>query len=906
MKKDLLTDHNLLQSHSNFIPLTIAKVINVLQVMVLLLLMVMTTFQASGQAQSLGIGCLYGRSGIDPALYSGVIEFGDGVEPATPPYSRDWFQGARGTGLIDESNTAAIKTLLQSPGNPTYEARMTFGLVSIQNGQVIIDGLYARDQFGGTGFVDATSFNTASKNGEDPAIWDPGMSNVLGKNDIIDVGGHMYRDGIGFGSNLWFMGLFNMAEPGGTSYMDFEFFVDNFQYNAGSGFTSGGHQLGHTAYNFDIPGNITKIGDFIFSVSISGSSGPIVETRLWVSRADWMRLGGSVMGNTPTFKWAGTFDGAFNGSPFGYAGILPLLDGKVCGYLNSPGELPLAPPWGTKGTKTNTWGTNYIEYSVAEVGINLTAFGMDHSSLSGADPCYFPLNTFLVKTRSSASFTAQLKDFAGPYSWGQPRFDLVFDNTLISCDNETATISVNPQRTDVNYLWSSLDGNILNVQPYTGTLPSPFGNTLLVDPNNSSTILGIITGTNPWEITVDKVGTYKLDITLPNSCPVPSGSVYVGLDPACPYFGGPPTFIYTVPCNTNDGTITATANGATKPYTFFLYIDNVLVTQFTAGPTASSHTFTGLTAGNYRVEVKGEFACIETTGPFTIPARIPVVITPTLTQVNCFGYKTGKIELLVSGGNQPLTFLWSTGNTSQNLLNIGAGSYTVNITDKDGCVTTASYIITQPTQVAATITKTDDPGNAGDGSATVNASGGTPGYTYEWTKDGNPAVIGTNATLSNIGYGEYAVKVTDANGCFVYATVFIYAKEICNDGIDNDGDGLNNCDDSDCIPATSGPITASDESPCVDPDGQTPYSYTYTYSVPVNIDYESYVWSVPASAVIVSGQGTNVITVAWISLAGGQICVQGKKYDCLSAPNSITVNVDNAPSQPGDIILKNN
>lgn len=867
-------------------------------------------FASSGQTTGLGVSCVYGRWGIDAGLYSGVIEFGAGVEPASPR-SNDWFQGTAGRGIIDESNFTSLQALLQAPGNPIYERRMKFGLVSILDNQILIDGIYARDHFGGTGFTDPTSFLTASKNGEDPAIWDPGQMNVLGKNDIIDVGGHMFRDGTDYlSSDLWFVGLFNMAEPGGVSYMDFEFFVEDIDLvpRAGGGikFTSGGPQLGHTSYNFDGQGNITKIGDFIFSVSLL-SSGPLVETRLWVSYADWVRLGGPSLATNPTFKWAGTFDGPFNGSPYGYAGITPLNDGKVCGYVNQTGQLPLAPPWGTKGTKTNSWGTNYIASSIAEVGINLTSFGMDHISLSGADPCYFPLNTYIVKTRASASFTAQLKDFAGPFGWGQPQFNIIFDNSLISCDNSTATITAVPQRSDVNYKWSTADGSITGVQPYNPPMPTPYGNSFLVDPFDNSIILGVIPGTEPWKITIDKVGTYQLSIELPNNCPVPSGRITVGLDPGKPYFNGTPTFSYTVPCNTNNGTVTVTASGATKPYTFFLYKDNVLQTSFTANIAASSHTFTGLTAGNYRVDVKGVYACIETTGTINLPAPVPVLVSETLTHVKCFGLKTGKIELDVSGGSSPLSYLWSTGNTSQNLLNVGAGSYTVTITDSYNCQTIRAFTINQPTQLVATIMKTDDLGNAGNGSATVNVTGGTAPYSYEWTKIPLPVVIGTNATLSNIGYGEYLVKVTDANGCFVTATIFIYEKEICNDGIDNDGDGLTDCDDPECTPEQPGVITASDDTPCVDPDGVAPYTYTYTYSVPINLAYDSYVWTVPSgSAVIVSGQGTNQITVAWISLAGGQICVRGKKYECLSAPRCITVIVDDVPPQPGDIIINNN
>lgn len=831
-------------------------------------------FSRSNAQQVSSTGCVVAGFGIDAGLYSGVVEYGAGTEPVSPR-SNDWFLGTAGRGLIDESNSAAVQTLLQTPNtNPLYERRQKYGLVSKVGGQILIDGVFARDYFGGTGYRDQTTFLTASKNGEDPAIWDPGEMNVLGKNDIIDAGGHMFRDGEGNTSNLWFVGLFNMAEPGGTAYMDFEFYVQSISVvpRAVSGikFTSGGPQLGHTAYTFSPGGNITKIGDFIFSVALSGQT-TTVETRLWVSYADWVRLNGPTLGNTPTFTWVGTFDGAFNGSPYGYAGIKPLSTASllICGYVNGDLETPLAPPWGTKGTKTNSWRTNYIANSVAEVGINLTAMGMDHSSLSGADPCYFPLNTFIVKTRASESFTAQLKDFSGPYSWGQPVFQVSGSTSVISCDNPIVTITVSPQRTDVTYTWSTLDGHILPINPL-----------------------------KPWEISVDKAGTYNVTITLPTNCPVQAQSYTVTNDPTKPFFNEPPLITSSVSCNGNDGAITVTASGATPPYTYTWTKDGSPYTV------TSSPTITGLAPGTYEATIKGFYACQITTGDIVIPGRIPVVLTPTLTHVTCNGYKNGAINLGVSGGKAPLSYLWSTGNTSQNLLNIGAGSYTLTITDADGCITIGNYTITQPTALTASIVKTDDTNSdpvLGTGTANLTPSGGTSPYTYAWVASETgtiPSGQGTNQDLTLLDYGRYTVTITDFKGCTAAASVFIYEPEICNDGIDNDGDGLNNCDDSDCIPVTTGSITPSTAIPCVGDQ--------VIYTVPINANYDSYEWTVPSNATINSGQGTRSITINWNTTAGGQICVKGKKYDCLSAPSCINVTVNDVPPTLGDIIINNN
>ena len=91
-----------------------------------------------------------------------------------------------------------------------------------------------------------------------------------------------------------------------------------------------------------------------------------------------------------------------------------------------------------------------------------TTIGLDHSSLQGSDPCLSPIKAFIVKTRSSASFTSQLKDFAGPYRWGDPYMETnISSPSLIACDNPIVTLQADPVRTDATYLWTTVDGNIL-------------------------------------------------------------------------------------------------------------------------------------------------------------------------------------------------------------------------------------------------------------------------------------------------------------------------------------------------------------------------------------------------------------------------------------------------------------
>ncbi len=806
-----------------------------------------------------------GDFGIDANLYSVSGQF-------------DWFEGNEGLGVISEDPdlVTSLTNLLQNESNPMYEAPQKVGIASLFEGKILIDAIFARDEFGGTGHIDQTSFVRASKNGEDPAIWSPGPSNVLGKNDIIDLAGFMFRDGQTIDDDLFFVGIFNMAEPGGTSYMDFEFFVEDVQYDPATGFNSGGPQLGHTAYNFDNDGNITKIGDFIFSVSLL-AGGPVVETRLWVSRDDWVRLNGPTQGFTPTFQWAGTFDGAFNNAPFGYAGIvsLPGTPPEFCGVTNtSPIQ---APPWGTRNTKTNVYGTTYQENSLSEVAINLTAFGMDHASLLGDDECVFPLNTFIVKTRASASFTASLKDFAGPYSWGSPSFGADVIGAPISCAAPEAEIFAIPGQEGIEYTWTTLDGNIVE-----------FG----------------IDG-EPWRILVDKPGTYEVFIDYETECfPEQTISILVEFDEDDPFFDEPVLLDAVPSCEGNDGSISLNVTGANGPYTYTLYRDGSLhTTETEIAP--GDHTLENLPPGTYSVTIQGTGLCTAFIDEIEVKARTPLDYTATQENVTCFGFKDGKIELGTVTGNEPLSYLWSTGNTSKDLLNIGAGEYTVQITDADGCVTEDTFTVTEPTAITADITAVDDTNDdpdIGNGTITLsNISGGTGAYSFVWTKerDGDTTPnFSTDQDLTDLRRGKYTVTITDENGCTFTTSANIWEPEICDDGIDNSGNGLVDCDDPACEPDAPSEIVPDNVFPCV--------GDLVTYSVTNDPEVDEYVWTVPANATLESGQGANEITVTWNNTAGGQICVRAKIFDCLSDPICINVDVDDVPPGADEIIIENN
>lgn len=680
------------------------------------------------QAQISTTGCVAHLFGVDCGLYSNIIEYGTGTPAAG---SKDFFYSAgTGLGVIDESDPATIQALLQAGGNPTYVRRMNVPVSATVDGHLMIDAVFARDHFGGTGGIDQTSFNTASKNGEDPAIWDPGPQNVLGKNDIIDVAGHMFREGDELTDHLWFTGIINRAEPGGDAYMDFEFYIKQISYDPVTGFESGGPDEGHTAYKFkatpepDGTYNIISVGDFILNVQLTnGGTYPTVEVRIWVSRADY-----NADKHPVGFTWGSEFDGASTGSNFGYASIVPTsTDLQICGLVNVDGEMPAAPPWGSLNTKNNIWVTNYSAYSVTEVGVNITHLGLDHASLLGIDPCNFPIHTFMAKTRASNSFTAQLKDFCGPYGWGQAELEgIVLGSSQFDCSNSFATITLSPIRDDATYLWTTDDGEI--------------------DGSNTNDT-----------ITVVKPGTYTVHTTLTTTnCPIADASVYVGVDPAQIPITDFSYASVSACYGQSNGSITMSISNAPPAYHWSW--------EKSGGGSGSGTglTISDLAPGSYSVTVTAQdgTGCSE---EFTtvVNENPQITLTPiTVVDALCYGTATGSITLTPAGGTPGYTFFWTGGVTTQNRSQLAAGTYDVTVTDSRGCTATASPVVSQAADITVTPVVTNVLCNGTNtGAIAITVGGGTSPYTFLWN-DGS-----ASEDRTNLGAGTYAVTVTDANGC---------------------------------------------------------------------------------------------------------------------------------------------
>lgn len=133
---------------------------------------------------------------------------------------------------------------------------------------------------------------------------------------------------------------------------------------------------------------------------------------------------------------------------------------------------------------------------------------------------------------------------------------------------------------------------------------------------------------------------------------------------------------------------------------------------------------------------------------------------------------SGDATVSVDGGTAPYTYLWNTGDTSITVGTLPGGTWTVIVTDANGCTSTCEGIIPDVLPLSCSTTTTDSSCGENNGTATVTVSLGTAPYSYVWSNSA------TTAVNTNLAAGTYTVTITDANGCSLS----------CSTDVQNDSD----------------------------------------------------------------------------------------------------------------------
>jgi hypothetical protein len=216
-------------------------------------------------------------------------------------------------------------------------------------------------------------------------------------------------------------------------------------------------------------------------------------------------------------------------------------------------------------------------------------------------------------------------------------------------------------------------------------------------------------------------------------------------------------------CSSCNGFASVNATGGTPEYT---YSWNTL-------PIQSSATATGLCAGTYFVTISDINGCT-TSCSVNISSDNPISCSITPSPTNCFGGANGSATVSVNGSGGPFTYLWSNGQTNQTATALAAETYTVSVTSSNGCTTSCSTVINQPSQIVIVLGNVVDVScNGGsNGSASVSASGGTGSLTYLWSNGS------TNTLINNLTAGTYTVTTTDLNGCSATQSITVSQPEV--------------------------------------------------------------------------------------------------------------------------------
>lgn len=355
-----------------------------------------------------------------------------------------------------------------------------------------------------------------------------------------------------------------------------------------------------------------------------------------------------------------------------------------------------------------------------------------------------------------------------------------------STGDTTSSINVNPLA-DTQYWVAISDGNntwydTVNVTVNELNISITQTDTIFCAGDSSGTLgVEITPGLAPYQYlwntgaTTDSlynvtVGTYGVTVTdnlgcsasdqitivEPNVMNITTQTIanYNGFDVSC--FGA------------SDGSAFVTTTGGTPAYNYSW--SNGLV----------GDSINGVAAGTYYVTVVDSNGCSsEDTLIISEPSGL-TINTGTESnvfgnQIDCYGDSTGIVFTSLSGGVGTYLYSWNTGATTDTLINLGAGTYSVIAQDANGCTISDSITLAQPalpfTTVASNLSNYNGFGiscnGSNDGSISVLAQGSNAPYSYTWSNGA------TTASQSNLGQGNYSVVVTDSLGCQSNANVII-------------------------------------------------------------------------------------------------------------------------------------
>ncbi|XOV66618.1 MAG: choice-of-anchor L domain-containing protein [Fluviicola sp.] len=242
-------------------------------------------------------------------------------------------------------------------------------------------------------------------------------------------------------------------------------------------------------------------------------------------------------------------------------------------------------------------------------------------------------------------------------------------------------------------------------------------------------------------------GTYTITLTDNEGCQVVQSYTILNQTGSLAITGVNNTNEY---CGNGQGALDATITGGAQPYAY----------SWSNG--ATTQDISGLSAGTYTLTVIDDNGCIVTTTQTITNDAGNLTQTYGNAVDEVCNNSQGSIDINISGGQQPYTYLWSNGSTTEDLIGISAGSYSCEITDAGGCsITTPTYTVNNQSGTLQfnNIDVDNEVCTNGLGDIELFISGGVQPYAILWNTGA------TTAQISNLSAGTYSATVTDANGC---------------------------------------------------------------------------------------------------------------------------------------------
>ena len=225
------------------------------------------------------------------------------------------------------------------------------------------------------------------------------------------------------------------------------------------------------------------------------------------------------------------------------------------------------------------------------------------------------------------------------------------------------------------------------------------------------------------------------------------------------------------PCSSSNSTIYANILGGLAPYTYL----------WNTGATSTS--IANNVNGNYSVTVTDLNGCSRNESIVVNNNQIPLSITPSSQNINCATGQTGFISINVNGGNAPYLYLWSNGNNNNSINNITAGTYTVTVTDANGCSKEFSKTITDITNVHAQVQASNE---ICVGEYANLQCDSLPAATYQWYYNNEPLNGATTSTFTTPVGGTYYVIVSTPCGTYQSNNIEIIVHALNHVQVNND------------------------------------------------------------------------------------------------------------------------